>query len=120
MNDYLVNTITITARFVNSKTRLPLGGSSYRFKLYDQDPIADDTLGECKLNSRGEVKLSFHLDRAKSLDSPAETKPDLYFILFHNDEQIYESRVLKDMDLKKHGELSGEDGYVYDLGTYVI
>ena len=113
-------TATITARFVSAKTRLPLTGSSYEFKLYDQDPIVDDLLGTSKLNARGEAKLSFHLDKIKSLDSPAETKPDLYFILYDDRMEIYKSRVLRDLDLEKYGEFSADEGYTYDLGTYVI
>jgi hypothetical protein len=120
MDDIINRTVTVTAKFVNKNTGLPLNDSKYEFQLFDEDLIKDDVLGFCTLNSNGEVKLSFDIKKIRSFDSPMETRPDLWFSLSDGTKEIYKSDVLKNLDFEKHGRLSVDQGYIYNLGTYVV
>ncbi len=118
--DGLINQrITVTARFVNADTVLPFTGNGYEMRLYDKDLLVDDSLGRCKLNARGQAKISFDLEDIKSFDSPFQTSPNLYFILYHNNQKIYKSDVTKNIDLH-HRKSTPNEGIILNLGTYVV
>lgn len=112
--------VTVTAKFINARSQSPLNGDNYEFRLFDKDLITDDFLGVSKLNTEGEAKLSFGMDKFNSLDSPMETKPDLWFRLMNGDQEVYRSKVIENIDLTKYGDLTVEGGYTFDLGTYII
>lgn len=67
----------VNARLLNEDgTVVPAG---VRVDLMDEDPISDDFLGTSTVGEDGAVAVVFNLEDAKSLDTPFETEPDLYF-----------------------------------------
>ena len=112
--------VTITAKFISASTGLFLNDENFEFQLFDKDIIKDDFLGSCKLNSKGEAILSFDRRQLKSFDSPTETKPDLWFSLSDGAKEVYKSKTLENLDLKKHANFSVDEGYRFNLGTYII
>jgi hypothetical protein len=77
----------------------PLAGNAYRVRLYDQDALFDDFLGEAHPDGDGRVDLVFDPTRIKSLDSPRETRPDLYVTIVRGGDELARSPVARDVDL---------------------
>lgn len=111
--------ITLSAKFIDHINKLPLSGD-YITKLYDKDVFDDDFLGESRLDNNGKVQIKFRMDQMRSMDSPMEKHPDLYFILVKNNQVIYKSNIIKDLDLDQTTDFTLEVGKSYDLGTFVI
>jgi len=113
--------IKVIAKFVNKKTGKPVTGEKYKVKLYDNDIVSDDFIGEGKLNNEGIVEILADLGKAVSPDSPAERKPDLYFELFEEDKVIFQSNVFKDVEFLKEDKISGrKSSLTRDFGTFEI
>lgn len=115
--DFLV---TIKVRLLNKKTGLPLTGPQYEVKLFDEDIIKDDFLGEAVPDAAGNVSIRFDPKDIKSADSPLEEDPDLYFVILKNREVIYKSNIVPNLKLDKVTAFSFETGRIYDMGTFLI
>lgn len=111
--------ITVEACFLEKGSGNPLNGD-FVVKMFDKDIITDDYLGECPVNKNGEASLTFSLEKVKSLDSPLEKYPDLYFVLFKGANIIYKSKVLEDLNFDEEGSFDFENGKKYDIGTFLI
>jgi hypothetical protein len=115
------STIRIYAKFIYKKTSKPVTGDMYMVKLYDNDIVSDDFLGEGKLDSEGGVEILVDLKKAYSFDSPLEKNPDLYFELFNQYGVIFQSKVFKNFNLAKRSEkVSEKTKAVIDFGTFEI
>lgn len=113
--------IKVIARFVNKKTGAPLIGENYNIRLYDNDLVSDDFIGEGKPDNKGVVEILADLGKTSSTDSPAEKKPDLYFEVYSEHGVIYQSKVFKNVDFLKEDNVSGQmTGLTKDLGTLEI
>ncbi len=112
--------INTKIKLIEKGTGLPYSGSTISVKLFDKDPLTDDYLGEAAPDQEGNVLIKFDLDKIKSLDTPLEQFPDLYFKVYKNDIQYFESPLLDDIDTTQEGEFSFTEGKVIDLGTYLI
>lgn len=113
--------VKVIARFINKKTGKPVAGENYKVRLYDNDVVSDDFLGEGSLNNEGVVEILTDLSRASSPDSPAEKKPDLYFELYGEHGVIYQSKVFENVDFLAEDEVSGrKTGLTKDFGTFEI
>ncbi len=70
-------------------------------QLWDQDPISDDLLatGVAKGSYPDfTAEFVFDLSKASSLDSPFETRPDLYVLIEDwNGREVFRSKVHKDV-----------------------
>ncbi|MCK5059023.1 MAG: hypothetical protein KAT34_20415 [Candidatus Aminicenantes bacterium] len=108
----MTQTVKVIAKFVSKKTGEPLTGEKYTVRIYDNDVVSDDFLGEGKLNNEGVVEILTDLGKALSVDSPAEKKPDLYFEVYSEHGVIYQSKVFKNVDFLQ------ED--TKDFGTFEI
>ncbi len=113
--------------FIHTKFQLlekvsgdPLTGDNILVKLYDKDPLEDDFLGEGHPDKNGNITIKFDLDNVSSADSPFEDKPDLYFIVYKGQKEIYRSTVLEDVDTSKEGGFDFKSGKELDLGSYLI
>lgn len=93
---------------VRDASGAPLAGAAYRVRLYDQDALYDDFLAERRPDADGCVEFVFDLARAQSLDSPRETRPDLYVTVVRDGDELARSRVERDVDFT--------DGRTVDLG----
>ena len=113
--------IKAIARFINKRTGKPVTGENYKVRLYDNDVVADDFLGEGTLNNDGVVEIVTDLGRAMSLDSPTEKKPDLYFEVYSEHGVIYQSKVFEQVDFLAEDKVSGQKtGLTKDFGTFEI
>jgi hypothetical protein len=113
--------------FIHTKIKLlekgsgaPLTGDTFLVKLYDKDPLSDDFLGEAKPDKTGEVLIKFDLDKIKSADTPLEQYPDLYFKVYKNGADYFESPLADDLDTEQEGDFNFSEGKIIDLGTYLI
>jgi hypothetical protein len=113
--------------FIHTKIKLlekgsgtPFKGDTISVKLYDKDPLSDDFLGEAKPDETGEVTIKFDLNKIKSADSPLEQHPDLYFRVYKNGTQYFESPLADNIDIEQEGDFSFTEGEIIDLGTYLI
>ena len=89
-----MNDIQILARFLGVH-----GVVSYermRARLWDQDLVNDDMLGEAALDSMGRVTFQFNLKLGSSIDSPGEIQPDLYIQILLDDVEVFRTAVKKD------------------------
>ena len=110
----------VIAKFIDSEKN-PIKGNKYKVKLFDNDLVLDDLLGESNINDDGTVNFLFDLNKAGSPDSPFETKPDLYVALYKDNSIIFESKVKKDSDFFKKDPVTDEKkNLTIDLGTFTI
>ena len=109
-----------TARFVDHEGE-PLRGEAWSVTLDDRDPLCDDHLGETAPDNEGRVAFLIAVADVKSIDSPGERNPDLYFTVFRGGEAVYRSPVLEDVDFEKLDPVSGEPADItQDFGTFRV
>ena len=112
--------VKVTARLLQKGLGKPFSGEEFSFRLYDQDLMKDDFLGEASPDEEGRVEITFHPASIRTTDSPDETEPDLYFVLLKNGQAIYQSEVINDVNFDREGDFSSREGVSYDMGTFVI
>jgi hypothetical protein len=113
--------VRVWARFVRKADGQPLTGKQYRAVLYDQDPLIDDKMGEARLDEQGRAEFTCELADAASLDSPMETLPDLYVVLYDGDREVFRCPVFKDVDFLAKDPVTGERNQLtQDLGTFAV
>jgi len=99
----------------------PVFGSHILVKLFDEDTLIDDNLGDATPNEDGEIQFEVHSGMFQSADSPGELLPDLYVIVYVNGAEIYRSPVFQDRHVPSvHGTFSSDEGMVLDLGSFLI
>jgi hypothetical protein len=97
----------------------PLTGSEYSVRLYDKDVFNDDYLGESVPDEDGMAKfLLSQGDFSQPLN--LDNKPDFYFVVYKNKQQIFKSKVMSNLDLSNIEEFIMKEGEVIDLGTFLI
>lgn len=104
-------------RLINSKGE-PFTGMAVHVKLYDQDIVSDDYLGGIILDAEGKGSIVVTPDKYRSLDSPFERYPDVYFKVFKGDEEVFKSHVIQDIDVEK-AEIKSDGSHI-DLGSFVV
>jgi hypothetical protein len=110
----------VTARFVRKSNGQPLSGitGQHRVKLFDKDVFKDDTLGEPRLGADGRVTCTFDLQHAVSADSPMETKPDVYLVVYEGEREIFRTPTFGGLDFTRRDD-KGEV-VTHDLGTFQV
>lgn len=110
----------VTARFVRKADGQPVSGVTGRYvvKVYDRDVFKDDQMGEPRLDADGRVRCTFDLRDAMSRDSPAETKPDIYLVLYEGDREVFRTPVFSDLDFTRKDEAGA--AVTHDLGTFQV
>ena len=101
MSDFSLSSdisIEVTARFIGKGSDAPLTGDAYKMRLFDKDFYGDDYLGESSLDENGVGKIQF-THKAFSDLGGLETMPDFYFSLFKDEINIFESKVMEDLDI---------------------
>ena len=97
----------------------PLTGTEYSVRLYDKDVFNDDYLGESVPDEDGVAKfLLSQGDFSQPLN--LDNKPDFYFVVYKNKQQIFKSKVMSNLDLSNIEEFIMKEGEVIDLGTFLI
>jgi len=111
--------IEVKAGFIRKGSDAPLTGAGYEFRLYEKDLMEDDYLGVSKLDENGVAKVSFKHKAYMDFLNP-ETNPDLYFALYKDESLIFQSKVMRDIDLEGLEKFKMGEGEVVDLGTFLI
>ena len=111
--------IEVKASFIKKGSDAPLTGAGYEFRLYEKDLMEDDYLGVSRLDQNGVAKVSFKHKAYMDFLNP-ETNPDLYFALYKNESLIFQSKVMRDIDLEGLEKFKMGEGEVVDLGTFLV
>lgn len=99
----------------------PLTGPEYSARLYDKDRFFDDKLGKARLDSGGRGSFLISVADIKSIDSPDERTPDLYFVLEKDDEEIFRSEIFENVDFETENPVTGRaDGLTKSFGPFRI
>ena len=111
--------IEVMAGFITKGSDAPLTGSDYEMRLFEKDLMEDDYLGKSSLDANGVAKVSFkHADYMDFLNP--EINPDLYFALYKGEALIFQSKVMRDLDLESLEKFKMGEGEVVDLGTFLV
>jgi hypothetical protein len=111
--------IEVKVRLIRKGDDEPLTGNGYKVRLYDSDIFNDDFLGESIPDEEGLAKFFFsQADFSKTF--PREEKPDFYFVVYKNDQPVFKSKVMSNLDLSDIEEFIMKEGEVIDLGTFLI
>lgn len=94
-------------------------GKEFSVRLYDKDIFDDDFLGESTPNSKGEAKFII-TENDFSKPMGLKDKPDFYFIVYKDQQKIFKSKVMSNLDLSDIQEFVMAEGEVIDLGTFLI
>lgn len=110
--------LIVQIRLIAKGKDKPLHGNSYKVRLYDKDVIDDDYLGESGVT---DGLASFTITK-KDFSSPLrlDDKPDFYFAVYHQDKEIFRSKVIADVEISDVQQFVMKEGEVIDLGTYLI
>lgn len=111
--------LVVQVRLIARGNDEPLSGNEFKVRLYDKDVFNDDFLGESTIDEEGLAKFTLH---QKDYKSPLglDTKPDFYFVVYQNDEEIFKSKVMSNLDLSDIEKFVMSEGELVDLGTFLI
>lgn len=110
--------LEVTARFIGKGHDSALT-DAYTVRLYDKDIFEDDFLGETRLDENGVAKISVANKAFGDLFNIDE-KPDLYFVVYKHKQEIFKTKVLKEIDTDTIKKFTMGEGQVVDLGTYLV
>ena len=111
--------IEVKASFIRKGSNAPITGADYEFRLFEKDFMEDDYLGKSTLDEYGVTRVSFkHGDYMDFLNP--ETNPDLYFALYKGEALVFQSKVMRDLDLEGMEKFKMGEGEVVDLGTFLV
>jgi hypothetical protein len=109
----------VTARFIAKGANTPVTGDAYSVRLYDRDIFDNDFIGESKLDKDGRARISFRHEAFGDLAN-LEALPDFYFVVYRDEVPVFQSKLMKDVDLVSIERYIKGEGEVIDLGTYLI
>ncbi|MGN6249968.1 MAG: hypothetical protein ACTHNG_16565 [Ginsengibacter sp.] len=111
--------IEVKVRLIRKGDDEPVTGNEFSVRLYDSDVFNDDFLGESAPDEEGVAKFLFSKgDFSHPVD--VDSKPDFYFVVYKNKEEIFKSKVMSNLDLSNFEEFVMKEGEVIDLGTFLI
>jgi hypothetical protein len=96
----------VIAKFLNADGE-PVTGSGFAVGLRDKDMFFDDRLGVSRLNGDGEAEFMFSPTDILSIDSIGETRPDLYFVVWKDGDEIFRSEVFENVDFEAADPVTG-------------
>ena len=110
----------VIARFENAEGR-PFTGSAYKVTLLDRDRVLDDKLGSTTLSKDGSAEFLFSTADILSIDSIGERKPDLYFVISENGNEVFRSEVFPDVDFDATDPVtSQQDNVTREFGPFRV
>ena len=99
----------------------PLTGNRWTARALDQDALLDDSIGRARLDDEGIATFLLPVAAIKSLDSPGERTPDLYFRLFDGDEEVFRSEVIENVDFESLHRVTGDPVRITrEFGPYAV
>lgn len=110
--------LIIQLRLIASGTDQPISGNIFKVRLYDKDVFNDDFLGESPVQ-HGIARFTLF---PHSFKAPAslDEKPDFYFVVFKNNEPVFKSKVMSNLDITDMEQFIMNEGELIDLGTFLI
>lgn len=110
--------LIIQVRLIAKGDNKPISGNAFKVRLYDKDIFNDEFLGESDVYE-GLAKFSI---TQKDFTSPAgiDDKPDFYFVVFHNQQPVFRSKVMMNLDISNIEQFVMSEGELIDLGTFLI
>ncbi|MGB5332634.1 MAG: hypothetical protein WBM80_04280 [Woeseiaceae bacterium] len=110
----------VIARFENAEGR-PFTGSAYKVTLLDRDRLLDDKLGSTTLSKDGTAEFLFSAADILSFDSVGERKPDLYFVITENDNEVFRSAIFPEVDFDAPDPVTGrQDKVTMEFGPFPV
>jgi hypothetical protein len=111
--------IEVRVLLIAKGTDEPVTGNEYTVRLYDKDIFGDDFLGQSSPDENGCAKF-FITEKHFAGFANLDEKPDFYFVVYRNENEIFKSSVMKNLDLRDIEEFRMKEGEVIDLGTFLI
>ncbi|HXS57099.1 MAG TPA: hypothetical protein VN726_13305 [Hanamia sp.] len=111
--------IQVKVRLLGKGNDEPVTGGEFSVRLYDKDVFNDDFLGESMLDDEGLATFYFSQDDF-SKPLKLDDKPDFYFVVYKNQQEVFKSKVMSNLDLTNVEEFIMKEGQVVDLGTFLI
>jgi hypothetical protein len=96
----------VIARFENAEGR-PFFGSEYKVMLLDRDRLFDDKLGSTSLSEDGTAEFLFSASDILSIDSIGERRPDIYFVITENNNEVFRSAIFPGVDFDATDPVTG-------------
>lgn len=111
--------IEVKVRLISKGDNEPISGNEFSVRLYDKDIFNDDFLGESIPDEEGVARFVFS---QKDFSGPAnlDDKPDFYFVVYRDGNEIFKSKVMSNLDLSDLETFIMKEGEVIDLGTFLI
>ena len=110
----------VIARFENAEGR-PFTGSAYKVALLDKDRLLDDKLGSTSLGKDGTAEFLFSAADILSIDSVGERKPDLYFVITENGNEVFRSEIFPEVDFDAPDPVTGrQDDVTREFGPFRV
>ena len=122
MSDFSLNDdmkIEVMIRLIAKGNDAPLTGDQYKVRLFDKDTFDDDFIGESGLDANGVARISFAHSAFGDLGN-IEVTPDFYFVVVKDNLQIFQSKVMEEIDLDAVEQFRMGKGEVIDLGTFLV
>ena len=112
--------INVYAVFLHKHSSEPVHGKQYSVRLFDQDPVTDDFLGETTPDASGKVHFKIDPKQWRSEDSLNETTPDFYMVVMCEGQAIFKTPVAIDVRMEADAHFNAAEGEWIDLGTFLI
>jgi hypothetical protein len=111
--------LRVEARLIAKGSDAPLHGAGYTVRLFDRDFLDDAYLGESVPDENGRVVFHFP---ASAIEKTVfdDALPDFFFVVYKNDEVIFRSKVMENVNLEALEQYKHGVGEIIDLGTFLI
>jgi len=109
----------VKARLIAGSEAGPLHNGHIKVRLFDRDFFEDEYLGEAHPNQEGIVQ--FEVTASDMNRGVLEDKrPDFFFVVYKNNEVVFQSKVMENIDLHSVEHYEKGKGEVIDLGSFLI
>jgi hypothetical protein len=122
MSDFSLSsqpTIEVKVSLIAKGSNAPLTGEAYKVRLFDKDEFDDDYIGESGLDANGTAHIRFGHDAFDDWGN-FEARPDFYFVVVKDGVQIFQSKVMQDVDLDAVEQFKMGKGELIDLGIFLV
>jgi hypothetical protein len=111
--------LRVEARLIAKGSDAPLHGAGYTVRLFDRDFLDDAYLGESVPDENGRVGFQFPAS-AIAKTALDDALPDFFFVVYKNDEVIFRSQVMENVNLQALEQYRHGVGEIIDLGTFLV